>query len=113
MRTRERRHEAAGMLTWIRFPDGRRIAAEFHGTLRPGTIVIIDGVEYVIEYLGQVATQQLPRSRRYGKPRRFMPMVFVENRAVGERPQTQSGGIDGRSGAGSIEPEHATNHRRQ
>jgi len=100
------------VLTWIWFADGRRMAAEFHGTLRHGTIVIIDGVEYVVAHLGQVATQQLPRSRRYGRPRRFMPMVFVENRAVSER-RTHSGDIDARSGARSIDPEHATNHRRR
>jgi hypothetical protein len=100
------------MLTWIRFPDGRRMAGDFDGTLRTGTIIIIDGVEYVIEHLGQVATEQLPKSRRYGKPRRFMPIVFVKNRAAGERPETQSGRTDARSGVRPIEPQRATNHRR-
>ena len=85
------------MLTWVSFPDGSRIAADFNGMLRPGTLVIIDGVEYVIEDLGQVATEERPRSHRYGKPRQFVPIVYVKARVRSERQEAPATPIDARS----------------
>lgn len=84
------------MLTWIVFPDGGRMAGDFNGALRPGVIIIIDAVEYVIEDVGQIAAEHLPRSRRYGKPRQFLPIVYLKTRAGSERPGMQSGRTDAR-----------------
>jgi len=77
------------MLTWIAFPDGRRITGEFEGTLRLGTIIIIDAVEYVVENVGQIAAEYLPKSRRHAAPRRFVPIVYLKTRPSSERPGTQ------------------------
>lgn len=85
------------MLTWISFPDGRRIAGDFSGMLRTGTIVIIDGAEYVVEDVGQIATDETPRSHRYGKARRFVPIVYVKARAGSERRGSPATPIDARS----------------
>jgi hypothetical protein len=84
------------VLTWVSFPDGRRITADFSGALRAGTIVIIDAVEYVIEDVGQIAAEETPRSHRYGKVRQFMPIVYLKARA-GERDRTHPTPIDARS----------------
>jgi hypothetical protein len=85
------------MLTWISFPDGRRIAADFSGMLRAGTIVIIDGVEYVVEDVGQISTDETPRSHRYGKARQFVPIVYVKARAGSERRGSPATPIEARS----------------
>lgn len=85
------------MLTWVRFPDGGRLLGDFSGALRPGTIVIVDAVEYVIEDVGQIAAEQRPRSRRYGKVRQFVPFVYLKMRASGEGPGTHATAVDPRS----------------
>jgi hypothetical protein len=85
------------MLTWIRFPDGGSMAGEFSGPLRAGIIVIIDAAEYVIEEVGQIATDETPRSRRYGKARQFVPVAYLKARAGSERAVTGSGRIDARA----------------
>jgi hypothetical protein len=85
------------VLTWVSFPDGGRIAADFSGAVRPGTIVIIDAVEWVIEDVGQIATEETPRSHRYGKVRQFVPIVYLRARASSERGGTQTTPIDARS----------------
>jgi hypothetical protein len=85
------------VLTWVSFPGGSRIAADFSGTLRTGTIVIIDAVEYVVEDVGQIATDETPRSHRYGKVRQFVPIVYLKARAVSARGGTQATPIDARS----------------
>jgi hypothetical protein len=85
------------VLTWVSFPGGRRIAADFSGALRPGVIVIIDGVEYVIEDVGQIATEETPRSHRYGKVRQFVPIVYLKARASSERGGTDATPIDAHS----------------
>jgi hypothetical protein len=78
------------VLTWVSFPGGRRIAADFSGTLRVGQIVIIDAVEYVIENVGQIAAEQTPKSQRYGKVRQFVPIVYLKARAGSERGGTHA-----------------------
>jgi hypothetical protein len=85
------------VLTWVSFPDGSRIAADFNGALRPGIIVIIDAVEYVIEDVGQIAAEETPRSHRYGKVRQFVPIVYLKARAGSERRGTPATPIDARS----------------
>ena len=70
------------MLTWIQFPDGGRMMGDFAGVLRPGVIVIIDGVEYVVADVGQIAAEQMSGSRRYGRARRFVPVVYLKDREV-------------------------------
>jgi hypothetical protein len=65
--------------------------------LRAGTIVIIDGVEYVVEDVGQIATEETPRSHRYGKARQFVPIVYVKARAGSERRGVPATPIDARS----------------
>ena len=85
------------MLTWVSFPDGTRIAADFSGAARPGTIVIIDALEYIIENVGQIATEETPRSHRYGKVRQFVPIVYLKARASSERSGTHATPIDARS----------------
>jgi hypothetical protein len=85
------------VLTWVSFPGGRRIAADFSGALRAGMIVIIDGVEYVIEDVGQIATEETPRSHRYGKVRQFVPIVYLKARASSERGGTHATPIDAHS----------------
>jgi hypothetical protein len=82
------------MLTWIRFPDGGSMAGEFSGPLRAGVIVIIDAVEYVIEDVGQIAADETPRSRRYGKARQFVPIAYLKARASSERPVTRASRSD-------------------
>jgi hypothetical protein len=99
------------MLTWIAFPNGRRITGDFDGTLRPGTIITIDAVEYVVENIGQIAAEYLQRSRRLGTPRRFVPIVYLKTRASSERPATQPGGADAHRYVSSVEAEHAANHQ--
>jgi len=84
------------MLTWIRFPDGGRMAGEFSGAMRPGVIVIIDDFEYVVEDVGQIAVDETPRSRRYGKARPFVPVVYLKARATSERPVSHAGRADAR-----------------
>ncbi len=85
------------MLTWIRFPDGGSMAGEFSGPLRAGIIVIIDSIEYVIDDVGQIATDETPRSRRYGKARQFVPVAYLKVRASSERAVTGAGRIDARA----------------
>ena len=99
------------MLTWIAFPDGRRITGEFEGTLRLGTIIIIDAVEYVVENVGQIATEYLPKSRRHAAPRRFVPIVYLKTRASSEPPGTQSHDADAHLHVPSIESEPIANHQ--
>lgn len=84
------------MLTWIRFPDGGTMAGEFNGAMRPGVIVVIDAVEYVVEDVGQIAAEETPKSRRYGKARQFAPVVYLKARAAGERPAPHAGRADAR-----------------
>ncbi len=85
------------MLTWIRFPDGGSMAGEFSGPLRAGVIIIIDAVEYVIEDVGQIAADETPRSRRYGKARQFVPVAYLKVRAGAERAVPKAGRIDARA----------------
>ena len=85
------------MLTWISFPSGRRITGDFSAILRPGTLVIIDGVEYVAEYVGQIAAEETPKSHRYGKARQFVPIVYLKARAGSERRGSPATPIDARS----------------
>ena len=85
------------MFTWVSFPGGARIAADFSGTLRVGNIIVIDAVEYVIENVGQIAAEESPKSHRYGKPRQFVPIVYLKARASSARDGTQATPIDVRS----------------
>jgi len=85
------------VLTWVSFPDGARIAADINGALRPGIIVIVDGVEYVIEDVGQIAAEETSRAHRYGKVRQFVPIVYLKARAGSERCGTPATPIDARS----------------
>jgi len=85
------------MLTWIRFPDGGSMAGEFSGPLRAGVIIIIDSAEYVIDEVGQIAADETPKSRRYGKVRQFVPVAYLKARASSERAVTGSGRIDARA----------------
>src|SRR4051794_27105525 len=84
------------MLTWIRFPDGGSMAGEFSGPLRAGVIIIVDAVEYVVEDVGQIAADETPKSRRYGKARPFVPVVYLKPRAASERPVPHAGRADAR-----------------
>jgi hypothetical protein len=85
------------VLTWVSFPGGGRIAADFSGAVRAGMIVIIDGVEYVIEDVGQIAAEETPKSHRYGKVRQFVPIVYLKARAGSARGETHATPIDARS----------------
>lgn len=85
------------MLTWVMFPDGGRMVGDFSGALRPGTIVIVDAVEYVIEDLGQIATDQTPKSRRHGKARQFVPIVYLRTRPSSEGAREDAAAIDARA----------------
>jgi hypothetical protein len=87
------------VLTWIRLPDGDSMVGNFNGALRAGVIIIIDGVEYVIEDVGHIATDQTPRSRRHGKVREFVPVVYLKPRAPGARSGAHSSPVDARSKA--------------
>lgn len=71
------------------------MAGDFGAVLRPGTIVIIDAVEYVVEDVGQIAADQTPKSRRHGKVRRFVPVVYLKTRVVSELPGTDAGPVCG------------------
>lgn len=97
------------MLTWIRFPDGGSMAGEFSGPLRAGVIVIIDAVEYVIDDVGQIAADETPRSRRYGKARQFVPVAYLKVRASAEPAVPHANFID--ASARNRTRDATTNHR--
>ncbi len=85
------------MLTWIRFPDGGSIAGDISGPLRAGVIIIIDAVEYVVDNVGQIAADETPRSRRYGKVRQFVPIAYLKVRAGAEPAVPHAGRIEARA----------------